>query len=124
MGEEEQATLDGQFYEFAKLLDTKRDGRTITLYRSDYWMRQAKILDDRKITMTDTGLLFNKFSKTEITFDEWIEFLTELCEVKQLDLEKIQEMLINCGLPGQTPVIVPQYRDYFLTYKPKEKALF
>lgn len=61
MGDEEAATLDGQFYEFSRLLDNKRDGKTITLYRSDFWMRQAKILDDRKVTMTDTGILFNKY---------------------------------------------------------------
>lgn len=61
MGEEEPATLEGQFFEFSKFLDNKRDGTTITLYRSDYWMRQAKILEDRKLTMTDTGVLFNKF---------------------------------------------------------------
>lgn len=61
MGDEEAATLEGQFYEFARLLDNKRDGATITLYRSDFWMRQAKILDDRKVTMTDTGILYNKF---------------------------------------------------------------
>ncbi|XP_059059767.1 tubulin polymerization-promoting protein homolog [Achroia grisella] len=124
MGEEEPATLNGQFYEFAKLFDTKRDGQTITLYRSDYWMRQAKLLDDRKITMTDTGILFNKFCKTEITFDEWMEFLADLCELVEIDVEKTQEILTNCGLPGQVSVVVPQYREYFQTYKPKEKGLF
>lgn len=61
MGDDEPATLDGQFFEFARLMDNKRDGTTITLYRSDYWMRQGKIIDDRKITMTDTGILFNKY---------------------------------------------------------------
>lgn len=61
MGDEEAATLDGQFFEFARYLDNKRDGLTITLYRNDYWMRQAKILDDRKITMTDTGILWWKY---------------------------------------------------------------
>lgn len=61
MGEEEPASLDGQFYEFAKMMDKKRDGTTITLYNSDFWFRQCKILDDRKVTMTDTGILFNKF---------------------------------------------------------------
>ncbi|XP_068620331.1 tubulin polymerization-promoting protein homolog [Battus philenor] len=124
MGDEEAATLEGQFYEFSRLFDNKRDGTTITLYRSDYWLRQTKILDDRKITMTDTGILFNKFNKSEIDWTEWSEFLEDLCELKDLDLEKIQETLTNCGLPGQTPVVVPQYRDFFLTYKPKEKALF
>lgn len=61
MGDEEQATLDGQFYDFSRLMDNKRSGTTINLYRSDYWMRQANILDDRSVTMTDTGLIFNKY---------------------------------------------------------------
>lgn len=59
--EEEQATLEGQFYEFSRLLDTKRDGSTITLWRSDYWMRQCKLLDDRKLTMTETGVAWFKY---------------------------------------------------------------
>lgn len=61
MGEEEPASLEGQFFEFSKMMDKKRDGTTITLYNSDFWMRQCKLLDDRKLTMTDTGILFNKF---------------------------------------------------------------
>lgn len=60
---EEEATLEGQFYNFAIFLDYKREGDTITLWRSDYWLRQAKILEDRKVTMTDTGnLWFQKFT--------------------------------------------------------------
>ncbi|CAK1554724.1 unnamed protein product [Leptosia nina] len=124
MGEEEAATLEGQFYEFSRMLDNKRDGTTITLYRSDFWMRQAKLMEDRKLTMTDTGVLFYKFSKSELNWDEWMEFLSELCALKDMDEEKVQEALTNCGLPGQTPVQVPQYRDFFLTYKPKEKLPF
>lgn len=56
-----EATLEGQFSEFAKSNEKSRNGETITLLNSDYWMRQAKILDDRKLTMTDTGVAFNKF---------------------------------------------------------------
>lgn len=59
--DDDTATLDGQFFEFAKMFDNKRDGTTITLYRSDYWLRQAKVLDDRRVTMTDTGLCWWKF---------------------------------------------------------------
>lgn len=59
--DDEPATLDSQFFEFAKLLDNKRDGLTITLYRSDFWMRQSKVIDDRKVTMTDTGIMWWKF---------------------------------------------------------------
>ncbi|XP_053624390.1 tubulin polymerization-promoting protein homolog [Plodia interpunctella] len=125
MGDEEQATLDGQFVDFAKMLDPKaRNGLTINLYRLDYWLRQAKVIDDRKITMTDTGIIFNKFYKSEINWDEFLEFLEDLANLKELDLEKLHETLTNCGLPGSCAVFVPQYRDFFLTYKPKEKMLF
>lgn len=58
---EEEATLEGKFSEFAKMNEKDRRGETITLSNSDFWMRQAKILDDRKLTMTDTGVAFSKF---------------------------------------------------------------
>lgn len=59
--DDEPATLDGQFWEFARLMDNKRDGTTMTLYRNDYWMRQSKLIEDRKVTMCDTGVLWWKF---------------------------------------------------------------
>lgn len=57
----DKATLEGQFFEFAKMDEKSRRGESISLSNSDYWMRQAKILDDRKLTMTETGVAFNKF---------------------------------------------------------------
>ncbi|KAJ8737313.1 hypothetical protein PYW07_000584 [Mythimna separata] len=118
--DEEQATIDSQFVAYAKLFETKkRTGETITLWNSDYWMRQANLIDDRKVTMTDTGIIFNKYGKSEINFEEWLVFLAELCEMKNLDLEKTTDTLTNCGLPGEAPVEIPQYRNFFTTYKSK-----
>ncbi|XP_049885400.1 tubulin polymerization-promoting protein homolog [Pectinophora gossypiella] len=126
MGDEEAATLDGQFYEFAKYMDLekKRDGSTITLYRSDFWFRQSKLIDDRKLTMTDTGLVWFKWCKTELDWDEWCQFLQDLCVEKELDYEFVEMSLTNCGLPGTLTVLVPQYRDYFDNYKPKSLLMF
>ncbi|XP_047040737.1 tubulin polymerization-promoting protein homolog [Helicoverpa zea] len=118
--DEEQATIESQFFAFAKLFESKtRTGETITLFHSDYWLRQASIIDDRKVTMTDTGILFNKYGKSEIDQTEWLEMITELCVLKQLDEPKTLELLINCGLPGETPVDIPMYRTFFGTYKSK-----
>lgn len=64
------------------------------------------------------------FSKTELDWDEWNEFLSDLCELKGYNEELLKETLTNCGIPGQTPVMIPQYRDFFVTYKPKEKLPF
>lgn len=55
------ATFDQQFISFAKFADPNADGKTITLTKSDRWLRQANVLDDDNITMTDTGIAFNKF---------------------------------------------------------------
>lgn len=53
--------LEQQFANFSKFGDTKSDGKTITLTQSDKWMKQAKVIDGKKITTTDTGIAFNKF---------------------------------------------------------------
>lgn len=54
-------TLEQQFENFSKFGDTKSDGTTITLTQADKWMKQAKVIDGKKITTTDTGIAFNKF---------------------------------------------------------------
>jgi len=50
-----------QFRAFAKFGDSKADGKLISLSQSDKWMKQAKIIDGKKITTTDTGIYFKKF---------------------------------------------------------------
>lgn len=59
------------------------------------------------------------FSKSEIDINEWLTFVSELCARKEFNEEKFLEVLTNCGLPGETPVEVPQYRKFFSTYKSK-----
>lgn len=54
-------SLEQQFVNFSQFGDETSDGTTITLTQSDKWMKQAKILDGKKITLTDTGVAFNKF---------------------------------------------------------------
>ncbi|XP_075991326.1 tubulin polymerization-promoting protein homolog [Anticarsia gemmatalis] len=118
---DEQVTIEDQFIAFAKLFDDSRTGSTITLYNSDFWLRQAKILDDMNVTMTDTGTLFTDCSKTEFSFEEWRVIISELCSLKQLDEDAVMASLLNCGLPDPQRVEVPAFRNYFTTYQPKSK---
>jgi hypothetical protein len=53
-------SFKAQFQAFSKFGDTKSDGRQITLSQSDKWMKQAKVVDGKKITTTDTGIYFKK----------------------------------------------------------------
>lgn len=52
------------FKAFSKFGDPKSDGKLITLSQSDKWMKQAKVIDGKKITTTDTGIYFKKHKYT------------------------------------------------------------
>ena len=53
--------LREQFKAFSKFGDTKSDGRLLTLSQSDKWMKQAKVVDNKTISTTDTAITFKKF---------------------------------------------------------------
>jgi hypothetical protein len=53
-------SFKAQFKAFSKFGDTKSDGRHLTLSQSDKWMKQAKVIDGKRITTTDTGIYFKK----------------------------------------------------------------
>lgn len=142
------ATLDQQFFNFAKFGDPKADGKTITLSKSDKWLRQANILDDDKITMTDTGIVFSRFKliiilnsvsifklnsvcrSSAINFQDFLKYIHFLCSEKELDLEATKNLLTECGPPGikeqkVTTLLLYLQKRYFmiflcLVYRAKE----
>lgn len=59
-GETKGPTFSANFKSFSKFGDTKSDGKHVTLSQSDKWMKQAKVIDGKKITTTDTGIFFKK----------------------------------------------------------------
>ncbi|KAJ8865989.1 hypothetical protein PR048_033513 [Dryococelus australis] len=54
-------SFKAQFRAFSKFGDSKSDGKHMTLSQSDKWMKQAKVIEAKKITTTDTGIYFKKF---------------------------------------------------------------
>lgn len=58
------------FKAFSKFGDTKSDGKHITLSQSDKWMKQAKVIDGKKITTTDTGIFFKKQKYVKLLYFE------------------------------------------------------
>jgi hypothetical protein len=62
-GDSKPATLKDQFAVFSRFGDTASDGKHITLSNSDKWMKQAKVIDGKKITTTDTSIYFKKLFK-------------------------------------------------------------
>ncbi|XP_014248363.1 uncharacterized protein LOC106666013 isoform X2 [Cimex lectularius] len=99
---------------FSKFGDTKSDGKHITLSQSDKWMKQAKVIDGKTITSTDTGIYFKKLKQHKVTFADYNKFLEDLAKAKKVDVEEIKRKLSNCGPPGLSSNVVLK--------KPKHKV--
>ncbi|XP_042863131.1 filaggrin-like [Penaeus japonicus] len=96
------ASLREQFRNFSKFGDTKSDGRMLTLSQSDKWFKQARVIDGKKLTTTDTAITFNKFKAKKISFQDFEKYLDEIAKSKKLDAAEIRTKLKDCGSPAIT----------------------
>jgi len=62
-GAGEGVNIKDQFAAFSKFGDATSDGKQISLSNADKWMKQAKVIDGKKITTTDTSIAFKKLFK-------------------------------------------------------------
>nr|XP_023021291.1 TPPP family protein CG45057-like [Leptinotarsa decemlineata]XP_023021292.1 TPPP family protein CG45057-like [Leptinotarsa decemlineata] len=93
-------TFEDNFKVFAKFGDPKSDGKQITLSNSDKWMKQAKIIDGKKITTTDTGIYFKKLKSLKVGIVQYKQFLEDLAKNKKVEVEEMMTKLTTCGPPG------------------------
>ncbi|ROT72448.1 TPPP family protein [Penaeus vannamei] len=96
------SSLREQFRNFSKFGDTKSDGKMLTLSQSDKWFKQAKVIDGKKLTTTDTAITFNKFKAKKISFQDFEKYLDEIAKSKKLDATEIRTKLKDCGSPAIT----------------------
>ncbi|XP_012172353.1 tubulin polymerization-promoting protein homolog [Bombus vosnesenskii] len=96
------ASFLASFKAFSKFGDPKSDGKLITLSQSDKWMKQAKVIDGKKITTTDTGIYFKKHKSMKLGIEQYKAFLEELAKNKKVDLAEMKKKMANCGPPGVT----------------------
>lgn len=94
--------LKENFEAYGKFGDKTADGRTIKLSQSDKWFKQAKIIDNKKISTVDTGIAFRKISKNgpKLSFTDWNKYLDEIAKNKKIDGNELRSKLIECGKPG------------------------
>ncbi|XP_012226069.1 tubulin polymerization-promoting protein homolog isoform X1 [Linepithema humile] len=101
-GGNESGSFLTSFKAFSKFGDLKSDGKLITLSQSDKWMKQAKVIDGKKITTTDTGIYFKKHKSMKLGVEQYKAFLDELAKSKKVELTEIKKKMANCGPPGFT----------------------
>lgn len=99
-------TFESNFKVFAKFGDPKSDGKHITLFNSDKWMKQAKVIDGKTITTTDTGIYFKKLKSQKVGIVQYKQFLDDLSKNKKCEVQSIIDKLTHCGTPGHHGVKV------------------
>jgi len=101
-GEGKSATLKEQFSAFSRFGDTASDGKHIGLTNCDKWMKQAHVIDGKKITTTDTSITFKKLFKTakKVGFEDFKKYVEELATNKKIEPQEIIDKLTSCGAPG------------------------
>ncbi|CAL8131662.1 unnamed protein product [Orchesella dallaii] len=101
-GDGKPATIRDQFTAFSRFGNKDEDGKHITLSNCDKWMKQAKVIDGKKITTTDTSICFKKLFKTakKITFEDFKKYVEELAKGKKIEPQEILDKLANSGPPG------------------------
>ncbi|XP_048489452.1 tubulin polymerization-promoting protein homolog [Plutella xylostella] len=88
------------FKGYAKFGNPKSDGTQITLTNSDKWMKQAGVIDNKKITTTDTGICFSKFKSKTLGYTEYMQYIEALAKEKKVDVEEITAKMAKCAIPG------------------------
>lgn len=104
-----QCIFQDAFKAFSKFGDPKSDGKLITLSQSDKWMKQAKVIDGKKITTTDTAINFKKLKSLKVGVDDYQKFLDELAKSKKVELDEIKRKLTTCGQPGVSSHVSPKF---------------
>jgi len=101
-GEGKPATIRDQFTAFSRFGNKEEDGKHITLSNCDKWMKQAKVIDGKKITTTDTSICFKKLFKTakKITFEDFKKYVEELAKSKKMEPQELLDKLAGSGAPG------------------------
>lgn len=94
------AAFRAQFRAFSRFGDPKSDGRALTLSQSDKWLKQARVVDGKKVTTTDTGIYFKKFKLQKLGMEDYKKFLEDLAKNKKLDIEDVKAKMASCGAPG------------------------
>merc|ERR1719273_2813971 len=100
--EVDKKALKEQFEAYGKFGDKAADGKSIKLSQSDKWFKQAKVIDGKAITTTDTGIAFRKISKNspKLSFVEWNKYLDEIAKSKKTETNILKAKLVDCGKPG------------------------
>ncbi|EDV96076.1 uncharacterized protein LOC6557031 [Drosophila grimshawi] len=104
-------TLDTLFqvycnYKLAAAELETEEFHSILLSQLDSWLTQARLMP-APITRIQTGLIYMRYKKWRLEYEDFLEVLQILCSESDLNYDQLKETLIAAGPPlGATEVVV------------------
>ncbi|EDW73189.1 uncharacterized protein Dwil_GK17417 [Drosophila willistoni] len=103
-------TLDSLFMVYCnyKLVPTELENEEfdcILLSQIDAWLEQAKLMP-MPITRTQTGLIYMRYKKWRLEFEDFLEVLQQLATDNELNYDELKQTLIDAGVPSGATEIV------------------
>lgn len=67
---------------------------SLSLKQTVLWFKEARIIDDKRVTSTDVTFYFNKAKQATLNYTKWLEFLKDFAEGKLFQFEELKEKLL------------------------------
>ncbi|SPP76983.1 uncharacterized protein LOC117580396 [Drosophila guanche] len=78
----------------------------ILLSQIDAWLEQAKLMPN-PIARTQTGLLYMRYKKWRLGYEDFLELITQLVVDNNLILDEFKQIMIEAGPPsGATDIVI------------------
>ncbi|KAH8242482.1 hypothetical protein KR032_007733 [Drosophila birchii] len=103
-------TLDTLFNVYAnyQVIPTEIENEvfdSILLSQLDVWLEQAKLIPT-PISRTQTGLIYMRYKKWRLEYEDFLEVLQQLALDNDLFLDEMKQTMIDAGVPsGETMVV-------------------
>ncbi|KAH8262379.1 tubulin polymerization-promoting protein homolog [Drosophila bipectinata] len=97
-------TLDTLFMVYAnyQVIPTEIENEmfdSILLSQLDAWLEQAKLMPN-PITRTQTGLIYMKYKKWRMEFEDFLEVIQQLSADNGIPLDEFKQTMIDAGIPS------------------------
>ncbi|XP_030385584.1 uncharacterized protein LOC115632527 [Scaptodrosophila lebanonensis] len=103
-------TLDSLFLIYCnfKVIPTDLENEEydcILLSQVDCWLEQAKLMPT-PFTRTQTGMIYMRYKKWRLEYEDFLEMLAQLCSDNEMNLDEVKELLIEAGVPSGGEIVI------------------
>ncbi|XP_016971728.1 uncharacterized protein LOC108039294 [Drosophila rhopaloa] len=78
---------------------------SILLSQLDAWLEQAKLMPN-PITRTQTGLIYMRYKKWRLEYEDFLEVLNNLASDNDLSIDEMKQIMVDAGVPSGADMVI------------------